>query len=91
MVPYTPTPGKILFPWSLGDLWEYVRLNVHQLDYSRIIGTELDSLYPGMGQGRRGKDLSWMNTSLSVLSGRLRLLKKDGPPSVWFLCPTEKM
>lgn len=82
MVPYTPTPGKILFPWSLGDLWGYVHLNVHQLDYSRITGTERDSLYPGMGQGRRGKDLSWLNASLSILSGHLCLLKEDGPPAV---------
>lgn len=86
MVPSTPNPGKILFPWSLGDLWGYVHLNVHQLDYSRIMGTEPDSLYPGIGQGRGGKD-----TSLCIPPGHLHHLKKDGSPSVWSLCPTEKL
>lgn len=81
-VPYTPTPGKILFPWILRDLWGSAQLKVHQLDYLKIIGTELDSLYPGMGRGRCGKDLLWLNTYLSILSAYLLLLKKEGPPSV---------
>lgn len=81
----TLTPGKIVFLWNLGDLWGYVQLNIHQLDDSRITGPELDSLYPRMGQGRRGKDPSWLNTCFSVLSGHFLLLKKDGPPSVQIL------
>lgn len=44
MVPYTSTPGKILFPWSLEDLWGYAQLNTYQIDYLKIVGTELDSL-----------------------------------------------
>lgn len=40
---------EILFLWSLEDIWGYMHLNIHQIDYSRAIGTELDSLYPRMG------------------------------------------